>query len=84
MATRQHTVPDLWLSVVAGGHVLLRKHKKKKKGVTIYVTKWSDPGHITVKDRVRCPDIELLTMSPSYFPRSLFCLHSSRGGRVAG
>jgi len=46
--------------------------KKKGGGVAIYGNnRWCNPGHITVKECVCSPDIELLAVSlrPYYLPR---------------
>ena len=46
--------------------------KKKGGGIALYVSeRWCNSGHVHVKERLRTPDIELLTvgMRPYYLPR---------------
>ena len=45
--------------------------KKKGGGLAILINKWCHPSHVTVKERVCSPDIELLAVSlrPYYLPR---------------
>lgn len=46
--------------------------KKKGGGLALFVNqRWCDPAHITVKEKMCCPDIELLAvgMRPYYVPR---------------
>lgn len=48
------------------------KGKKKGGGLALFVNqRWCNPAHITVKDKMCCPDIELLAvgMWPYYVPR---------------
>jgi len=48
--------------------------KKKGGGVAVYVNnRWCNPGHITVKERVCSPDIELLAVISVHiiYPESL-------------
>ena len=45
--------------------------KRKGGGLAVYVNnRWCNPGHITVKDRICSPDIELLAVGlrPYFFP----------------
>ena len=75
MAARQHTGRDREfsrLSVGVGERSCSESGKKKGGGDAVYVNnKWCNPGHITVKERVCSPDIELLAASlhPYYLPR---------------
>ncbi|KAI4894907.1 hypothetical protein NFI96_007435 [Prochilodus magdalenae] len=46
--------------------------KRKGGGLAVLVNnRWCSPGHITVKERICCPDIELLAVGlrPYYLPR---------------
>jgi len=70
-------VPDTVVNL-AGFHLVRADRscnesgKKKGGGVAIYVNnRWCNPGHITMKERVCSPDIELLAVSlfPYYLPR---------------
>lgn len=72
----QDNIPDLIVSLA--GFQLVRSdrscresRKKKGGGVAVFVNKWCNPGHITVKECVCSPEIELLTLSlcPYYLPR---------------
>jgi len=72
-----HNVPDSVLDLP--GFQLVRADrsradsgKKNGGGVAVHVNnRWCNPGHITVKERVCSPDIELLAVSlrPYYLPR---------------
>ncbi|KAI4892824.1 hypothetical protein NFI96_004611 [Prochilodus magdalenae] len=48
--------------------------KSKGGGLVLFVNiRWCNPGHVTVKERICCRDIELLAVSlrPYYMPREL-------------
>lgn len=51
--------------------------KKRGEGTAVLVSnRWSNPGHITVKERSCSPDIELLAISlcSYYLPREFTCV----------
>ncbi|XP_036944052.1 uncharacterized protein LOC119013532 [Acanthopagrus latus] len=59
-------------SVVRGDRDWSTSRKKKGGGLALYVSeRWCNPGHVTVKERLCTPDIELLAvgMRPYYLPR---------------
>jgi len=79
-ASRRHGCTTMFTVVDLAGFQLVRADrsctesgKKKGGGVAVYVNNgWCNPGHITVKERVCSPDIELLlavSLRPYYLPR---------------
>ncbi|KAK7880206.1 hypothetical protein WMY93_033125 [Mugilogobius chulae] len=73
----QEYIPDTSVNlagfqVVRADRTSTASGKSKGGGVALYVnTKWCHPGHITVKDQLCSPDIEMLAVSlrPYYMPR---------------
>ena len=59
-------------SLVRGDRDCSKSRKKKGGGLALYVSeRWCNPGHVSVKERLCTPDIELLAvgMCPCYLPR---------------
>ncbi|XP_033182022.1 uncharacterized protein LOC117152902 [Anabas testudineus] len=51
--------------------------KRRGGGIAVLVSnRWCNPGHVTVKERLCSPDIELLAVSlrPYYLPREFSCV----------
>lgn len=67
MRISRTTTPTIWAD-----RDRRKRGKKKGGGLTVLINnRWCNPGHITVKDRLFSPDIELLAvgLSPHYLPR---------------
>ncbi|XP_073668918.1 uncharacterized protein [Paramisgurnus dabryanus] len=61
-------------SIVRADRDPKRSGKNKGGGLALFVnTRWCNTGHVTVKEIICCPDIELLAVSlrPYYMPREL-------------
>ena len=70
-------IPDLnvelpGFTTVRADRDLKLSGKRKGGGLALYVNiRWCNPGHVTVKETICCPDIEVLAVSlrPYYMPR---------------
>ena len=71
-----NNIPDANIELTGFSHVRAdrdpsRSGKRKGGGLVLYINnRWCNPGHVTVKDIICCPDIELLAVSlrPYYLP----------------
>ncbi|XP_049911756.1 uncharacterized protein LOC126397200 [Epinephelus moara] len=67
-----HNVSTVGFHTVRADRDCTKSGKRKGGGLAVYVNnRWCNPGHITVKDRICSPDIELLAVGlrPYYLPR---------------
>ncbi|KAK0145186.1 hypothetical protein N1851_015918 [Merluccius polli] len=61
-----NNIPDANIKLTGFSHVRVdrdpsRSGKRKGGGLVLYINnRWCNPGHVTVKDIIYCPDIELL------------------------
>ena len=67
-----HNVSNEGFHTVRADRDCTTSGKRKGGGLAVYVNnRWCNPGHITAKDRICSPDIELLAVGlhPYYLPR---------------
>ena len=87
LAIQQHPGQQPGFTTVRADRDLKLSGKRKGGGLALYVSvRWCNPGHVTVKETICCPDIEVLAVSlrPYYMPTQgiiachcCLCLHTS-------